>query len=94
MSENEERYNLTAGPTLEAYADPSVVDRCFELLKDHKYYNPDLIKHNNYDYSYRVSSYGTETLNCGNSYDLMKKESIQVRAPRLVKGGHRTKASP
>ena len=25
----------TAGATFEAYADPSVVDRCFELLKDH-----------------------------------------------------------
>ena len=24
-----------AGPTFEAYADPSVVDRCFQLLKDH-----------------------------------------------------------
>jgi hypothetical protein len=24
-----------AGATFEAYADPSVVDRCFELLKDH-----------------------------------------------------------
>ena len=26
-----------AGPTFEAYADPSVVDRCFELLKGHGY---------------------------------------------------------
>ena len=31
-----------AGATFEAYADPSVVDRCFELLKD--YYNSDLKK--------------------------------------------------
>ena len=29
-----------AGPTFEAYAEPSVVDRCFHLLKDHKYYDP------------------------------------------------------
>ena len=28
-----------AGPTFEAYADPSVVDRCFDLLKGHRY-NP------------------------------------------------------
>lgn len=29
-----------AGPTFAAYADPSVVDRCFELLKDHYVHNP------------------------------------------------------
>ena len=29
-----------AGPTFEAYADPSVVDRCFELLKGHNYTPP------------------------------------------------------
>ena len=29
-----------AGATFEAYAAPSVVDRCFDLLKSHKYYNP------------------------------------------------------
>ena len=28
-----------AGATFEAYADPSVVDRCFELLKDHYNHN-------------------------------------------------------
>ena len=31
-----------AGATFEAYADPSVVDRCFELLKDH--YRRDMVK--------------------------------------------------
>ena len=29
-----------AGATFEAYADPSVVDRCFELLKGHSYTSP------------------------------------------------------
>ena len=29
-----------AGATFEAYADPSVVGRCFDLLRNHKYYNP------------------------------------------------------
>ena len=28
-----------AGATFEAYVDPVVVDRCFQLLKDHDYYN-------------------------------------------------------
>ena len=29
-----------AGPTFDAYAEPSVVDRCFHLLKSHTYFNP------------------------------------------------------
>jgi len=29
-----------AGATFEAYVDPSVVDRCFNLLKDHNYRDP------------------------------------------------------
>jgi len=29
-----------AGPTFQAYADPSVVDRCFELLKNHRLHDP------------------------------------------------------
>ena len=33
-----------AGATLEAYADPSVVDRCIELLRNH--YRSDTVKHN------------------------------------------------
>jgi len=31
-----------AGPTFEAYADPSVVNRCFELLKNYRLYAPEL----------------------------------------------------
>jgi len=30
-----------AGPTFEAYADPSVVDRCFEFLKNYRLYDPE-----------------------------------------------------
>ena len=80
-----------AGATFEAYADPSVVDRCFGLLKDHKYYNQDLINYNNADPYYRSSRGWPEVLSRGNSYDLMKKELVQVRAPRPVKGDHRAK---
>ena len=29
-----------AGPIFDAYAEPSVVDRCFHLLKSHTYFNP------------------------------------------------------
>ena len=84
-----------AGATFEAYADPSVVDRCFELLKDYKYHNPDLNNfnnsHPNYDSSrsnpiYYLDSYWSGVLNRGKSYDLMKKELVQVRAPCQVKG--------
>ena len=78
-----------AGATFGAYADLSVVDRCFELLRDHKYYNQDLIRFNEYhpDYSsnpYPVDLSWIEVINRGNSYDLMKKELVQVRAPRPV----------
>ena len=71
-----------AGTTFEAYADPSVVNRCFELLKDHKYYNQDLIDYNNSDsYDRTTNYYWTKILNRGNSYDLVKKKPVQVRAP-------------
>jgi len=30
-----------AGPTFEAYADASVIDRCFELLKNYRFYDPE-----------------------------------------------------
>ena len=84
-----------AGTTFEAYADPSVVDRCFELLKGHKYYNQDLIDYSNSDsYDRTANGYWTKILNRGNSYDLVKKEPVQVRAPRPVKGGYRAKANP
>ena len=90
-----------AGATFEAYTDPPVVDRCFELLKDHKYYNPDLINFNNShpncgssNLSYPTDSYWGQVLYRGNSYDLMKKEPVQVRAPCPVKGGHQAKPHP
>ena len=67
-----------AGATFEAYADPSVIDRCFELLKDHKYYNEDLINYNGHP-EYHGYSNWVELLNRGKSYDLMKKELVQVR---------------
>ena len=81
-----------AGATFEAYANPSVVDHCFELLKGHKYHNQDLInfnsQHPNYNSSdphcYYPGHGWIEILNRGNSYDLMKKELVQVRASRPV----------
>ena len=77
-----------AGATFEAYADPSVIDRCFELLGDHKYHNQDLIDFNNSYPNYPNSDpndYWTKVLIRGNGYDGMKKELVQVRAPRPVK---------
>ena len=68
-----------AGATFEAYADPSVIDRCFELLKDHRYHNQDLIDYNNGHPGYRHNTGYVEMLNRGNSYDLMKKKLVQVR---------------
>ena len=35
-----------AGATFEAYVDPSVLDRCFELLKNHRVYDPNYHGHN------------------------------------------------
>ena len=35
-----------AGATFEAYVDSSVVDRCFELLKNHRVYDPNIHGHN------------------------------------------------
>ena len=32
-----------AGATFDAYVDPSVVSRCFKLLRNHEYYHPDRI---------------------------------------------------
>ena len=57
-----------AGPTIEAYADQSVVDRCFELLKNHIYNRPH-------------PEYGPRC--CHNSGALrVKSELVQVRTPR------------
>ena len=67
-----------AGPTFEAYADPSVVDRCFELLKGHSYNPPYLV--------YRHTSQ--------QDYIRVRGELVQVRIPEwVVKVGHRTKAN-
>jgi len=62
-----------AGATFEAYADPSVVDHCFELLKGHSYTAP----YGNYDGRH-------------NDYYRIRKELVQVSAPRVVECGHRT----
>ena len=59
-----------AGATFEAYADPLTVDRCFELLKGHKYYSP-------YD-----SRYCSED---GNRYAQARSGPLQVRATCAVK---------
>ena len=68
-----------AGATFEVHADPSVVDRCFELLQNHVYYN-----HHRGDGWYQRQV---------NAYDQMKRELVQVRPPRQVKGGHRAKTN-
>ena len=79
-----------AGATFGAYADPSVIDRCLELLKDHKYHNEHLAyfnsNHPGYDGSkpYSVDGIWMGVLNRGNSYDLTKKELVQVGAPLPV----------
>ena len=79
-----------AGATFGAYADPSVIDRCLELLKDHKYHNEDLayFNRNNPDYNgsnrYSLDGIWMGFLNRGNTYDLTKKELVQVRAPLPV----------
>ena len=77
-----------AGATFEAYADPSVVNRCFELLKDHKYYNRYLLR-----YNAPRSGYRSDDLSRGNDYDLMKSGLVQVRDPRPAKDAHKTEAS-
>ena len=67
-----------AGATFEAYADSSVVDRCFTLLKNHKYYNP-----------LEGRGYPIEA----NSYAQARRELLQVRATRAVKSSHRAKTN-
>ena len=65
-----------AGATFEAYADPSVVNRCFKLLKGHSYHNQYRVK-----YESNPSWYGQAELDRANSYDMMKRERVQVREP-------------
>ena len=67
-----------AGATFAACTDPSVVDRCFELLQNHEFHNP-------YGRSYRYP----DEVHPADSYDLTKKGLLQVRTPRRVKGSHR-----
>ena len=83
-----------AGATFETYTDPSVVDRCFELLKDHKYSNPYFISYNSSNPENRTRHGWPEVLSRGNGYDLMKKELIQVRGLLPVKGSHQAKPDP
>ena len=63
-----------AGATFEAYVDPSVVDRCFDLLKHHKYFNP-----NEGDWRYASQA---------ESYAKTRRGQLEVRAGHVVKGGH------
>ena len=64
-----------AGATFEVYADPSVVDRCFDLLEHHTYFNP--CEHNGSSKE-RINNYA-ET----------RRGPLQVRASHAVKVGHR-----
>ena len=67
-----------AGPAFEAYVDPSVVDRCFELLKGHSYNLP-------YPQCASTGSFNIDALR-------VKRELVQVRAPGLgLKGDHQAK---
>ena len=68
-----------AGATFEAYAEPSVVDRCFQLFQYHEYYH-----------SGRIAFWFKDQIH---AYDRMKREPVQVRTLRPVKGGHRAKAN-
>ena len=63
-----------AGATFEAYTDPSVVDRCFDLLKHHKYFN---LYEARYGYEHMVESYAKT-----------RRGQLEVRAGHVVKGGH------
>ena len=69
-----------AGAAFEAYADPSVVDRCFELLKGHSYPPP-----------YRTGWQSDITNN--NNYLRVKSELVQVSVPCAGKRGHGTEKS-
>jgi len=69
-----------AGATFEAYADPSVVDRCFELLRVHNYARP------------FNTGYSWDNTN-NNNYLQVKKELVQVSVPRAVKCSHQAKES-
>jgi len=68
-----------AGATFEAYADPSVVDRCFELLKGHSYnppYDP-----NETRYRWNCSGYipGASSESDNNNHLQAKRRLVEVR---------------
>ena len=64
-----------AGATFEAYADTSVVDRCFELLRVHNYARP-----------YKTGYPNSDNPN-NNNYLRVKTELVQVSMPRAAKCG-------
>jgi len=68
-----------AGATFEAYADPSVVGRCFELLTGHDYNLP-------YPGTYSYQS-------CNDNFLRVRRELVQVCTPRTMKHVHRAKES-
>ena len=68
-----------AGATFEAYADPSVVDRCFELLQHREYYSPHNRNHRKPEEVKRVDD-----------YDLARRKPVQVSAH--AQRGHRANA--
>ena len=69
-----------AGATFAAYADPSVVDRCFKLLTGHSYTPP-----------YREGWKSDHDKN--RDYFRVKRELVQVSVPRAGKYGYGTKES-
>jgi len=60
-----------AGATFGTYVDPSVVDRCFKLLKDHSDHNPQ-------DTYGQFASFGSYSQPRSGSYDAVKKTLVQV----------------
>ena len=71
-----------AGATFAACTDPSVVDRCFELLQNHGFHNP-----------WDRSRWYPDEVHPVDSYDLTKKGLVQVCTPSQVKGGHRAETN-
>ena len=71
-----------AGATFAACTDPSVVDRCFELLQNHEFHNP-----------YNRMGWYPDEVHPADSYDLTKKGLVQVCIPRQMKGGHRAETN-
>ena len=67
-----------AGATFEAYADPSVVDRCFELLNSHNYLRP-YYRNDTYYIRSSQSSVNQECENDNSKYIRVKRELLQVR---------------